>query len=80
MLAAFDMGAALRTEHYEIATYKSLISMAECLGAQECSNLLKENLRQEEAMAQRITEHAPKVLDTVLPEEEHAEAGEEVHA
>ncbi len=44
---AIDTGAAVRTEHYEIAAYQGLIAMARGLGEKEVVPLLQENLTQE---------------------------------
>jgi len=43
----FLTGAAGRVEHYEIAAYTGLISLARGLGETESARLLGENLRQE---------------------------------
>ena len=48
------LGAAAKTEHYEIATYTTLQQMARDLGEREAARLLGENLAQEKAMAKRV--------------------------
>jgi len=56
--ASFDsglIGAALRTEHYEIAGYQTCISMAKTLKLSEIVGLLTENLNEELAAAEKIT-------------------------
>jgi ferritin-like metal-binding protein YciE len=63
--ASFDcglIGAALRTEHYEIAAYQATISMAKTLGMQDVVDLLTENLNEELAAAAKITEAATPLL------------------
>jgi ferritin-like metal-binding protein YciE len=63
--ASFDcglIGAALRTEHYEIAAYQATISMAKTLGMQDVIDLLMENLNEEMAAAAKITEAAKPIL------------------
>jgi ferritin-like metal-binding protein YciE len=63
--ASFDVGligAALRTEHYEIAAYQATISMAKTLGMQDVIDLLTENLNEEMAAAAKITEAAKPIL------------------
>jgi ferritin-like metal-binding protein YciE len=50
----FLTGAAARAEHYEIAAYNGLISMARGLGERECVSLLDENLKQEKAALQLV--------------------------
>jgi ferritin-like metal-binding protein YciE len=56
--ASFDsglIGAALRTEHYEIAGYQATIAMAKTLGLSKVVSLLTENLNEELAAAEKIT-------------------------
>ena len=61
-----DLGAAARTENYEIAAYETLRRMAKALGEDDAVELLDENLREEkdalrevERIATRVsTEHA----------------------
>jgi ferritin-like metal-binding protein YciE len=63
--ASFDcglIGAALRTEHYEIAGYQATISMAKTLGMQDVIDLLTENLNEEMAAAAKVTEAAGPIL------------------
>jgi ferritin-like metal-binding protein YciE len=63
--ASFDVGligAALRTEHYEIAAYQATIAMAKTLGMQDVIDLLTENLNEEMAAAAKITEAAKPIL------------------
>jgi ferritin-like metal-binding protein YciE len=47
ILDAFLTGAGARTEHYEIAAYEGLVTMAEATGEDEVVRLLTENLEQE---------------------------------
>jgi ferritin-like metal-binding protein YciE len=63
--ASFDVGligAALRTEHYEIAAYQATIAMAKTLGMQDVIDLLVQNLDEEMAAAAKITEAAKPIL------------------
>jgi ferritin-like metal-binding protein YciE len=63
--ASFDcglIGAALRTEHYEIAAYQATISMAKTLGMQDVIDLLTKNLNEEQAAAAKITEAAGPIM------------------
>jgi ferritin-like metal-binding protein YciE len=56
--ASFDaglIGAALRTEHYEIAGYEACISMASTLGMSKVVKLLNSNLKEEVAAAKKIS-------------------------
>jgi Mn-containing catalase len=64
IMEAFDLGAGLRVEHYEIAAYRSAIAIARNLGIQEVIDLLQQNLEQEEAMATFIESNAAMALET----------------
>jgi len=44
-------------EHYEIASYKSLLTLAEAVGDQSGLSALRTSLQEEEAMARWIDEH-----------------------
>lgn len=55
--ASFDsgiIGAALRTEHYEIAGYTATIAMANTLKMADVADLLKQNLNEEENAAKKV--------------------------
>lgn len=54
LLTLYDMAAASKTEHFEIAAYQDLIASAQSLGESEVLDLLQKNLRQEQEMAQKI--------------------------
>lgn len=54
MLELGNLGGAAKTEHYEIATYTTLIQMAKDLGERDVAALLKQNLDQEKAMSKRV--------------------------
>ena len=43
----FLCGAASRTEHYEIAAYTGLVTMAKAMGEDQAAKLLEQNLKQE---------------------------------
>src|SRR6202789_2372750 len=63
--ASFDsrlIGAALRTEHYEIAGYQATISMAKTLGMQDIIDLLTANLNEELAAAAKISTAAAPIF------------------
>jgi ferritin-like metal-binding protein YciE len=61
-LSAFDLGSGLRVEHYEIAAYRTAIAIASALGERECAGLLKENLKEEMAMASFLEKTSAGVL------------------
>jgi ferritin-like metal-binding protein YciE len=50
----FLTGAGARAEHYEIAAYSGLITMANALGESEAASLLEKNLAQEKAALQKL--------------------------
>jgi ferritin-like metal-binding protein YciE len=47
VLDSFLVGAGARTEHYEIAAYEGLVTMAKAMGENEAAELLNQNLDQE---------------------------------
>lgn len=56
-----NLAGAVKTEHYEIASYTALIQMAKDLGEKDVAALLKENLDQEKEMARTILSLAKQV-------------------
>ena len=67
VLDSFLTGAAARTEHYEIAAYEGLVTMADAMGEDEVARLLSENLEQEktaltkmQAIGKRLAEVGAK--------------------
>jgi len=54
ILDAFLTGAGARTEHYEIAAYEGLVTMAEATGEDEVARLLSENLEQEKQALRKL--------------------------
>ena len=74
--ASFDsgiIGAALRTEHYEVAGYQACIAMAKTLGMKEVVDLLKQNLDEEVEMAKKIQTSAKGIFKQATQEEEEDE-------
>ena len=57
----FLTGAGARTEHYEIAAYTGLITMAQALGEKNAVPLLQENLTQEEAALGKLEQAAKRL-------------------
>ena len=71
--ASFDsglVGAALRTEHYEIAGYGCVRTYAKILGHKEASKTLQITLDEEAATDKKLTVIAEKL--NLLPQEEAA--------
>lgn len=54
ILQAFDLDAAEKTEHYEIASYTMLVQMCGLMNQPECARLLEQNLAEERDMADRV--------------------------
>jgi ferritin-like metal-binding protein YciE len=54
-------GGATHVEHYEIATYESLITEAGALGEDDVLALLQENLEQEQHTLQEVTRAAQRL-------------------
>ncbi len=55
VLDAGLIGAAQKVEHYEIATYGTLISMAKFLGLKEAQRLLAETLAEEKGADEKLS-------------------------
>jgi ferritin-like metal-binding protein YciE len=71
--ASFDsglIGAALRTEHYEIAGYEACISMATTLAMNKVAKLLALNLKEELAAAAKITAAGKPIMKQSAQEPE----------
>lgn len=66
VLDMFLTGAAARTEHYEIAAYSGLITLADGLGENKAATLLRKNLEQERAALDTVSSIA-ETLATASP-------------
>ena len=55
-LELFDLTAAQKTEHYEIASYGNLAKMADQLGLEEEGDLLHQTLEEEEETLDKLVE------------------------
>ncbi len=64
------IGAALRTEHYEIAGYEACISMATALALPKIVRLLNSNLKEEVAAAKKITAAGAPIMKLSAKEPE----------
>jgi len=56
------VGSCSKVEHYEIASYRGLISAAEVMGEADVVKLLTKNLQQEEKTAQMLEQSMPMLL------------------
>jgi ferritin-like metal-binding protein YciE len=61
--------ANLAFENYEVAAYRSLITLAEAVGDQQAVPLLRQTLEEERNMAAWIDEHVPEITHAYLSRE-----------
>ena len=54
VLDAFLTGAGARTEHYEIAAYEGLVTMADAMGEDEVAKLPSKNLEEEKTALKKM--------------------------
>jgi ferritin-like metal-binding protein YciE len=83
--AALDAGlvaAAQKVEHYEIASYGSMVAWAEQLGLDDVLSLLNETLEEEKATDEKLSEIAESVVNIEADEDdsEDEEEGELVES
>lgn len=74
--AALDVAliaAAQKVEHYEIAAYGSMRTLAEVLGQQDAADLLEETLDEEKAADDTLTEVAESILQGDASDEDEDE-------
>jgi ferritin-like metal-binding protein YciE len=57
----FLTGAGARAEHYEIAAYEGIITMAQAMGESEAVSLLQANLKQEKAALAKLEKAATRL-------------------
>jgi len=62
-------GAASKVEHYEISSYRGLITAADLMGQQDIVSLLQQNLEQEESTARMIEASSPQLLQIAMQQE-----------
>lgn len=63
VLDAGLIGAAQRVEHYEIAAYGTVRTMAETLGHRKAVKLLEQTLKEEKAADEKLTQIAESVVN-----------------
>jgi ferritin-like metal-binding protein YciE len=73
VLDAALIGAARRVEHYEIAGYGTVRSMAETLGESDHASLLEETLDEEKETDEKLTELAEQINTQANQGEEEQE-------
>ncbi len=70
------IAAAQKVEHYEIATYGSLVSWARLLEEEEAADLLEQTLDEEKATDEKLTETAESAINVDESEGEGEEEEE----
>jgi ferritin-like metal-binding protein YciE len=70
----FNLGAACKVEHYEIAAYTVLINMAQQMGHKKALKLLNQNLKEEQQTLKKMESFIKKLKPERLMEEEEEEA------
>jgi ferritin-like metal-binding protein YciE len=63
-----DVGAAARTENYEIAAYESLRRMAKGLGEEDAVKLLDANLKEEKETLREVEKIATRLSNEMAKE------------
>ena len=76
LLDAALIGALQRVEHYEIAAYGTLATLAEAMGQDEIHELLGETLEEEKATDEKLSEVAGDVNSEAIRAGEEEEDGE----
>ena len=61
LVDSIDLGAAARTENYEIAAYEGLRRMAKALGEDRAVDLLDKNLKQEKEALREVEKIATRI-------------------
>lgn len=78
--AALDaalVGAAQKVEHYEIASYGSMVAWAEQLGLEDVAGLLNETLEEERSADEKLTELAEGVVNAAGDEDNEEDDDQE---
>jgi ferritin-like metal-binding protein YciE len=66
LVDAIDLGAAARTENYEIAAYETLRRMAKGLGEDDAVTLLDENLAQEKEALREVEKISTRISNEMF--------------
>lgn len=69
VLDLFNLAAAQKTEHYEIAAYGNTILLADQLGYDDAADLLEQNLREEQDALEELSEIAENYDFESVPRE-----------
>jgi ferritin-like metal-binding protein YciE len=71
------IAAAQKVEHYEIATYGTVIAWAEAMGHTQAAKLLKQTLSEEEATDEKLTSIATSGINEQAASKAHGDEDEE---
>ncbi|HWR13312.1 MAG TPA: ferritin-like domain-containing protein [Terriglobales bacterium] len=77
LMDIFNVGAACKVEHYEIAAYTSLINLAQQMGHNKAVKLLNQNLKEEQQTLKKMETFLKKMKPERLMEEMEDEEMEE---
>jgi ferritin-like metal-binding protein YciE len=72
VLDSFLTGAGARTEHYEIAAYEGLVTMAEAMGENDVVQLLNQNLEQEKKALEKMQQIGKRLAQQGANQNAHA--------
>lgn len=78
LIDIFNAGAACKVESYEIASYNSLLNLAEQMGHNKAVKLLGQNLKEEQQTLKKMEGFVKKLKPERLMEEEEGEEGEDM--
>jgi ferritin-like metal-binding protein YciE len=71
------VAAAQRAEHYEMAAYGTLVAWAKAMGHEEAARLLEQNLAEEKATDEKLTEIAESGINREAARAAHSREDEE---
>ena len=60
------VSAQLKVEHYEVASYRGLLTAARQMGQNEVTGMLLQNLQQEEQTALLVEQSTPMLLQKAM--------------
>lgn len=69
------VSAVIKVEHFEMGSYRTLVSGAQLMGQTEIERLLRENMQQEEETARIAESSAEELLQKAMQESGQQEEG-----
>ena len=61
LMDVFNVGAALKVERYEISAYEGLVKLAQEMGHRKATQLLNQNLKEEQQTAKKMEGFSKKI-------------------